>query len=333
MIRSLPQHLFRVFIFLVISIFTTHSSWSCSVCGCGDPLASAGSARPLAGSWRISFEHIYLTASAQSDDLTGSIESIRQVNLNTTLSYNPTDDLTLTAMFPMVEKYWSYTASPVALSRGGGNDEGTPFGIGDIMVGARYFFWQETDMKAMQHQALAISGGVYLPSGGTNFTSLITGNNLDTHAQLGTDAIGFYGGILFNKVWDDFSLNINFNVVARTKALTNDPNSPIYDYTFGTSYTGGLQGQLQVADDFAFSGAVEGRYAITDTELSMTDMTNLVNTPNTGGTVLDATPGVWWNVSGDTTLYAKIQIPFYTDLTGSQFVGPTYILGTQFLIK
>jgi len=121
-------------------------------------------------------------------------------------------------------------------------------------------------------------------------------------------------------------------VVTRTKALTNDPDSPVYDYTFGTSYTGGVQGQLQVFDTLAFSGAVEGRYANPDTELSMTDMTSIVNTPNTGGTVIDLTPGVWWNISGDSTLYAKVQIPTITNFVGVQSLGPTYVFGTQFLI-
>jgi hypothetical protein len=43
-------------------------SQACSVCGCGDPLASSGSAHPLAGAWRIDFENIYLNASAASDN-------------------------------------------------------------------------------------------------------------------------------------------------------------------------------------------------------------------------------------------------------------------------
>lgn len=305
---------------------------ACSVCGCGDPLAAAGSAHPLADSFRLDVQSVYLTASAQSDDLTGSTETVRQVNLNTTLTYSPTDDLSLSVMLPVVEKYWYYTASPLALSQGGGNDEGTPFGIGDIMFGARYFFLSDTDFKTKQHTGMAVQAGVYLPTGGTNFTSLITGNNLDTHAQLGTGAWAFYGGLLYNRVWDDFTLSANANYVLRTRASTNDPNSPVYQYEFGDSFTAGVQGQLHVADALAFSLAAEGRNAVSDTELNPLIGPGIVDTPNTGGTVIDATPGVWWNVSGDSTLYARVQIPFYTNLNGVQEVDPTYTVGTQFLI-
>src|SRR5580692_5183018 len=79
---------------------------ACSVCGCGDPLASAGTAHPQADSFRLSLQNIYLTASAQSDDLTGSTETVRQVNLNSTLTYSPTGDISLSVMLPLVEKYW-----------------------------------------------------------------------------------------------------------------------------------------------------------------------------------------------------------------------------------
>ncbi|HUO58800.1 MAG TPA: hypothetical protein VMV05_11550, partial [bacterium] len=81
----------------------------------------------------------------------------------------------------------------------------------------------------------------------------------------------------------------------------------------------------------ALSLAVEGRYADPDRALN-DDGDAIENVSNTGGTLIDATPGIWWNVSGDSTLYAKVQIPFYTNLNGVQEVGPTYVFGTQFLI-
>lgn len=297
---------------------------ACSVCGCGDPLAAAGSAHPLAGSFRLDIASIYLTASAQNDDLM-STESVRQVNLNTTLSYSPTNDWTFSFMLPVVEKYFQVSA-PI------GPDDGTPFGIGDMMFGARYFFLNDTDFKTRQHTGMAVSGGVYFPTGGNNFTSVITGQNLDTHAQLGTDAWAFYGGLLYNQAWEDFTLSANANCILRTRALTTDPTSPMYQYAFGSAFTAGVQGQLHVADTVAFSLAAEGRYAVSDTYTNAAFGPGIVNTPNTGGTVLDATPGVWWNVSGDSTIYAKVQIPFYTNLNGVQEVDPTYIAGTQFLI-
>jgi hypothetical protein len=298
--------------------------YACSVCGCGDPLATSENSQPLAGSFRLSIESVYLTASAQSDDLM-STESVRQANLNTTLTYNPFDDWSLTIMLPVVEKYFQVSA-PI------GPDDGTPFGIGDMMVGARYFFLKDTDFTT-KFTGLAVSGGIYFPTGGTDFTSVITEGNLDTHAQLGTGAWAFYGGLLYHRGWQDLSLVANVNYVLRTRADTTDPNSPLYQYAFGNALTGGVQVQWNVGEKLAFSLAAEGRYAESDTYMNPDFGPGIVNTPNTGGTVIDATPGIWWNLSGDSTLYARVQIPFLTNLNGIQQVDPTYIVGTQFLIR
>lgn len=328
------------------SLMAFQSVMACSVCGCGDPLASSGSAHPMAGSFRLDFESIYLTAAAIGDAPGDTQwESLRQVNLNTTLSYAPTDDISLIVMLPLVEKYWSLSAGPgnaYAVVPGGDiADTGTPFGIGDINIGARYFFWQETDFKTKIHQALALSIGSYLPTGATNIISGITGNPIDTHAQLGTGAFGLYAGLLYNHVWDDFTLSANGNVVFHTAALTSDTDSAVYEYTFGTSYTGGISGQLKVGDALAVGLAIEGRYTDPDTEPNPNDSNSdgsiaagqpTWDTPNTGGTVIDLSPSVYWNVSGDSVLYGKVQIPTITHFIGSQMLGPTYVFGTQFLI-
>lgn len=335
------KHFLLIFSLSYLLTFSPPVS-ACSVCGCGDPLASSGSAHPLAGTWRLDFENIMLNAAAIGD-APGSDqwESLRQVNLNTTLNFSPTDDISLTVMFPLVEKFWSLSAGPTN-SEGvvpGATiaDTGTPFGIGDMNIGARYFFWQDTDFKTKVHQALALSFGSYLPTGGTNIISPITAQPIDTHAQLGTGAFGFYGGLLYNHVWDGFTLSANANVVVHTTASTSDPTSPVYEYTFGTSYTGGLSGQLKVGDTLAVGLAVEGRYATPDTEpngnLPLVAGVATWNTPNTGGTVIDLSPSVYWNVSGDAVLYGKVQIPTITNFIGSQTLDATYIFGTQFLIK
>lgn len=315
---------FRRFIFIstfLASLGALGTANACSVCGCGDPLATSENSQPLAGSFRLSLESVYLTASAQADDL-ASTESVRQVNLNTSLTYNPSNDWALTFLLPVVEKHWSLTPPD-------GPDEGTPFGIGDLMVGARYFFLKDTDYTT-HFTGLALSAGVYFPTGGTNFTSLVTGGSLDAHAQLGTDAWAFYGGLLYHRGWQDFSLVANANTILRTRPGTSDPSAPLYQYEFGDSFTGGLQAQWNVGEKFAVSLTLEGRYALADTTGTGAGVTDV---PNTGGTVVDATPGIWWNLSGDSTLYARVQVPFLTSLNGVQQVDPTYILGTQFLIR
>jgi hypothetical protein len=297
----------------------------------------------MAGSWRLDFEDVYLTASAVGDAPgSNQWESLRQTNLNTTLSYAPTDDLTLVVMLPLVQKYWSLDEGPDNIDAGAGStqsiaDTGTPFGIGDINVGIRYFFWGETDFQTKTHQALAISVGSYLPTGGTNIVSGITGEPIDTHAQLGTGAIGLYAGLLYNHVWENFTLSANANVVYHTQALTADFTSPVYEYTFGTSYTGGISGQLKVSDSLAVGLAAEGRYTDPDSEpngnLPLVAGVATWDTPNTGGTVIDLSPAVYWNATGTAVLYGKVQVPTITNFIGQQTLGPTYIFGTQFLMN
>jgi hypothetical protein len=337
MMNQLRLLFFSIACFLMVF----QSVMACSVCGCGDPLASSGSAHPMAGSFRLDFESTYLTAAALGDDPgTNQWESLRQTNLNTTLSYAPTDDISLIVMLPLVQKYWSLNEGPgdedAPVAGESIADTGTPFGIGDINIGARYFFWQETDFKTRIHQALALSVGSYLPTGATNIVSGITGMPIDTHAQLGTGALGLYGGLLYNHVWEGFTLSANANVVIHTEASTNDVNSAVYEYTFGPSYTGGISGQLKATDTLAVGLAVEGRHTDPDTEpngnLTLVAGVATWDTPNTGGTVIDLSPSLYWNVSGDSVLYGKVQIPTITDFIGQQTLGPTYIFGTQFLI-
>lgn len=328
--------------FTLLNFFTfTQKVAACSVCGCGDPLASSGSAHPLAGSFRLDFESILLNAAALGDDPgTTQWEYLRQTNLNATLNYAPTDDISVVVMFPLVQKYWYLADGPQgqgSLGQGGDiSDTGTPFGVGDINLGFRYFFVSDTDFKAKTHVGLAVSAGSYLPTGATNIFSGITGQPIDTHAQLGTGAFGPYVGLLYNHVWDDFTLSANANVVYHTEASTNNVNSAVYEYTFGTSYTGGISGQLKIGDTLAGTLTVEGRYTNPDSEpngnLPLVAGVATWNTPNTGGTVIDLSPALYWNVSGDSVLYGKVQIPTITAFIGQQTLGPTYIFGTQFLI-
>ncbi|HXL72709.1 MAG TPA: hypothetical protein VN963_03705, partial [bacterium] len=172
--------------------------------------------------------------------------------------------------------------------------------------------------------------------------SPITGGPIDTHAQLGTGALGLYIGLLYNHVWDGFTLSANANVVYHTQAFTTDTASSVYEYTFGTSYTGGISGQVKLADPLAAALAVEGRYTDPDTEPNpyfnnaqgnTTSGQTAWFTPNTGGTVIDLSPAVYWNVGDTSVIYGRVQIPVITVFNGTQTLSPTYIFGTQFLIK
>jgi hypothetical protein len=79
-------------------------------------------------------------------------------------------------------------------------------------------------------------------------------------------------------------------------------------------------------DAFAVSLGSDGRYADHDISGGSIQI-------NTGGTVMDLTPGIAWSPLVDWGIYTRVQIPIIAGLFGTQSVGATAILGTQFLIK
>ncbi len=287
---------------------------ACSVCGCGDPLQPAGTVHNMAGSFHLTFEALYLTASAQSDDNPAQSESLTQKTLNTIFAYSPVNDLTLVAVAPYTEKDWALSAAT------DGSEEGasaTPIGLGDLNVGLRYFLLIDMDMKNRGSQNIAVSAGTFVPTGDYNAVDS-NGDRLDDHAQLGTGEWGPYAGLLYTWINNGFTLSANFNTLFHT--VNN------YQYHYGTALTWGAQAQFHLDDPFALSLGVEGRYAEQDNAAGETQT-------NTGGTVIDLTPGLWWSPADQFGFYGKVQIPIVANLYGTQTVGATALFGTQVFLQ
>lgn len=282
---------------------------ACSVCGCGDPLQALGSVPPLLGGFRFTLQSDYLTATALSDDDPARTESLTQRSVNGTVMYGPSSSLSLIAVVPVTQKDW-------ALAGGGEPDEhASPTGLGDVNLGARYYLMQRADGRTMRSQFLALTAGSTLPTGSNN--EQVDGERIDQHAQLGTGAWGPYAGmtyVLRSDAW---------NVAANLTGSLHTTNS--YGYRFGESLRWGVEGQRRLSTQFAVSVAGEGRYAARDVSEGEDQL-------NTGGTVLDVTPGVWWSPAPTVGLYARAQIPVITDLFGEQTVGTTLQIGAQLLV-
>ena len=78
----------------------------------------------------------------------------------------------------------------------------------------------------------------------------------------------------------------------------------------------------------AFDLGVDGRYARAD-RAAEPGAAAMAEVANTGGTVLAAAPGVYFEASGALWLFARGQVPFYQRLTGEQQVRPTVVTGLQ----
>jgi len=285
---------------------------ACSICGCGDPLLAAGSARPMAGQLRLSIDAEYLYATARSDDNPAATESLDQETLKAILVYSPSRSLALVLQAPFPRKDW-WT-----------NDPGEPLqatantGLGDVELGARWFLWQGLDLQEARSQDLALSLGTSLPSGPSDLT--VDGERIDQHAQLGTGAVGPYAGLLYGLNHVDWSLSASATFRGRA---TNAQG-----YQYGQSLGFGLDSQWRMIKSLALTLGLDGRYADHDHDWAAGELAT-----ETGGTVLALTPGLGWEWGEGLGLIGWVQLPVYANLFGVQGVSPTYHIGLQYLFS
>jgi len=281
---------------------------ACSVCGCGDPLVDASESVSNMTPLRIALDFEELSATAASDDDPAAQESVTQVTLRPVLVYSPIESLNLVAQIPFVRKDWSLS--------GGDTASATHTGLGDIDLGARWFFFESRSFDSMSRQAFGVSGGVTMPTGPNGATE--DGMRLDDHAQLGTGSWGPYLGLNYAFHKDPWNLFATLLGQVRT---TNS-----HGYHYGSAVKWSVRGDYRIADPVAVELGIDGRYAAMDT-MNDEDQTN------TGGLLLAAAPGFAVNVTENLWLRGRVQIPFFTSLNGDQSVGPTFFGSVQVLLR
>src|SRR5262245_44970645 len=164
------------------------SALACSVCGCGDPLVDASDSVPHASRFRLALDVEYLTASARMDEDPAGTESVTQETLRPVFVYSPTEALNFVLQVPFTRKDWSTSGLM-------DNSQAVNTGLGDLDLGARWFFWRSTDMGAQSRQALGVSAGITAPTGADDAKA--GADRLDDHAQLGTGSWGPYVGAVY----------------------------------------------------------------------------------------------------------------------------------------
>lgn len=280
---------------------------ACSVCGCGDPLLSASAAVPVARQLRLELNAEYLTASARSDEDPAVVERLAQTTLALVAAYSPVERLNLLLVVPAVYKQW----------RASGGEEkpesANPVGLGDVELGARYFFVDAVDVRRLMRNSLALAFGLSLPTGPDDASA--DGARIDQHAQLGTGAFGPYLGTQYRLARDPFNL---FASVSGRMRSTNS-----FGYRYGDALVFTVLFQLRPLDRLALSVALDGRLAGRDRIGGDWQL-------NTGGLVLAATPGVQVILWRELWLSAQVQVPFFKDLYGQQSVGPVFGAGLQY---
>jgi hypothetical protein len=302
-VRLLP------YLFSLAALAASPPARACSVCGCGDPLLTSSDPAAITGELRLQLDTEYLRVDAGNEEDPAMTDQLTQWSLRLNAVWRPTEALSLTATLPFVNKSMRMV--------GGGTSSATSdaSALGDVELGGRYAFWRSVNLGVGRVQELALSAGTALPTGPNDLTS--GGARIDEHGQPGRGAWSPFAGVhyrLEEGKWLGFaSLSGRFT--------TENGNR----YTYGSAVLWSVHGQYFPLKRVVLDLGVDGRTAAADRASGETVV-------NTGGTVLSAAPGVYWNAQGGAWLFVRGQIPFYKDFRGQQDQLPSVVTGLQYQV-
>jgi len=294
---------------IVTLLLVAPPALACSVCGCGDPLLIATDPAAIAE---------YLRIDAGTDGQPGYTDKLTQWSYRLNAVYRPIDTLSFTMTLPFLTK----TIDTV----GGGTDvrNSDLTGLGDIEAAGRYAAWRSVDLGVGRVHEIALTAGSSLPTG-SHDAKADDGSLIDPHGQLGTGGWGPFVGLHYRFEQGRWVAYASASYRWRTEASYFDGSK----YKFGDAFLWSAHGQYQPTRRLAFDLGIDGRYAVADRAV---DPDGAVDPAvvNTGGTVVSAAPGVYFNAAGALWLFARGQIPVYKDLFGEQDVLPSFAIGVQF---
>jgi hypothetical protein len=301
----------------VAALLASAPARACSICGCGDPLLVASDPAAITGKLRLQVDTEYLRLDAGTDGQPGFTDKLTQWSYRFNVVYRPIDALSLTATVPLVSK-------SIHTIGGGADVTGSDLtGLGDVEIGARYRIWRSANLGSRRVHELAVTAGTAIPTGSHDATD-VAGDLIDPHGQLGTGGWGPFVGLAYLFEQGNWSAFANVSGRLRTEATYFDTTK----YKFGDALLWSVHSQYRPVRSVALDLGIDGRYAKKDRAMAA-DGTVDDAVGNTGGTVLAAAPGVYFNAFGGAWLFVRGQIPFYTSLYGEQNVLPSVITGVQ----
>jgi hypothetical protein len=313
----------------VVVAMITFSAWipiadACSICGCGDPLLAASDPAAITGLLRLQLDTEYLRVDAGTDGQAGYTDRLTQWSYRFNAVYRPISRLSVIATLPVLDKS-IHTV-------GGGTDVTASHltGIGDAELGARYALWRSINMGWGRVQEVALASGIMMPTGANDArTTDATGTTalVDPHGQLGTGGWGPFLGLHYRfeqAKWLGFA-DVSYRV--RTTGSYFDGSK----YKFGDATLWSVHGQYRPLATLSVDLGLDGRHARIDKATGAGGSSD-VSVDNTGGTLLSAAPGVYFNAVSSFWVFARAQIPFYKNLYGEQDVKPSVALGLQYQV-
>ncbi|BDG04961.1 hypothetical protein [Anaeromyxobacter oryzae] len=276
---------------------------ACSVCGCGDPLLDAADPAAMTSRLRVALDGESLDVTSGSETTPGATDTLHQYTLKLQAAANPVPGVTLVGTVPLTRKTMTtegLTTSDVT-------------GLGDVELAARIALLDVPNFAARRLQGVALSIGTSLPTGPNDLRA--GGERIDEHGQPGTGSFGPFAGLHYRVDQGDWYGSAS--VTGRVHTVNG------HGYRYGGAVLWSAHGQYRPVKRLALDLGVDGRWAAQDRDEAGPVL-------NTGGTVLSASPGLYWNAAGGAWLSVRAQLPVWTRLVGEQSVGPTVVAGVQY---
>jgi hypothetical protein len=271
------------------------------MCGTPFPADALGGVVPM--QLRYGFEDRYLSKSNGLDEGPGA-EHEREHRISAFGVWRPHDRLALLGRLPYNFKELEQEPS------GQPTETGTSQGLGDAELLALIGVARSSSAHGA---TLGLVLGVVAPTGANNLRDE-DGTRLDEHLQTGTGAWSFTTG--FN-----LGATLGGSIVETGVLARANGQGPHYRYGNAVLYNAGLTSP--VWRGWRGIAQLNGRSAAHDLE-EAGDVA-----PNTGGTVLYATPGLRWQTGLGVGVEALVQIPVFQSLQGIQHENTTARLGVS----
>jgi hypothetical protein len=276
---------------------------ACSICRCGDSTFNAlGSAIYTPGRFRITvdwdrFDKENGVSETGSPEITGHDAEVEN-RFTLGVAYSFGERLTLVGRLP-------FSARHLAETEEGEEVVTKTNGLSDPEFTALYRVWASPFRPGMGQQAwVSFVAGVKTPWGRNELAE--NGERLDEHAQSGTGATDFYGGLSAVVQLDmQSSLFASFQY---RQTGTND-----HDYRYGRITSANIAYERKLGS--AVDAVIEANWRHAEQDLVDADGNR---DPNTGGDLVYLTPRLVLDLGGGLLARAGVQIPVVKSLYGDQ---------------
>lgn len=190
--------------------------------------------------------------------------------------------------------------------------KGDVTGLGDMSLIARYALVKMSSLDS--DTALALVGGVKLPTGRTDAKTSDGAEYLDAHLQPGSGSFDYIAGLSFNRVWGRFALGAN-----ALASITTAGEAGASEHRFGHTLNYDVTPKYRVYGGSSTPGGTHAFLALgVNGEVRQRERLDGEAVKNSGGHTAYLSPGVMVAVGSHWIFEMQYQQPVYHNLYGIQ---------------